>query len=39
MAQQFAMVGSNVSYKAACAAGMLRLLVTCCEDIVRIVGT
>ncbi|AOB32423.1 hypothetical protein AKI39_19400 [Bordetella sp. H567] len=39
MAQQFAMLSSNVSYKAACVAGMLKLTVSCCKDIVRIVGT
>ncbi|OZI62082.1 hypothetical protein CAL28_22930 [Bordetella genomosp. 11] len=39
MAQEFAMLSSNVSYKAACVAGMIKLTVSCCKDIIRIVGT
>jgi hypothetical protein len=38
-AHEFALLSGNVSYKATCAAGMLKLTVSCCKDIVRIVGT
>lgn len=38
-AHEFALLSGNVSYKASCAAGMLKLTVSCCKDIVRIVGT
>lgn len=38
-AHKFALLSGNVSYKATCAAGMIKLTVSCCKDIVRIVGT
>jgi hypothetical protein len=38
-AQKFALLSGNLSFKSACAAGMLKLMVSSCKDIVRIVGT
>lgn len=38
-AQRFALLTGNLSFKSACAAGMIKLVVSSCKDIVRVVGT
>ncbi|ARP83254.1 hypothetical protein CAL26_21005 [Bordetella genomosp. 9] len=38
-AQRFALMSGNLSFKSTCAAGMIKLVVSSCKDIVRVVGT
>ncbi|ANN68307.1 hypothetical protein [Bordetella bronchialis] len=38
-AQKFAELSGVVNVKAACAVGMTKLIISCCKDIMRIVGT
>lgn len=39
MAENLARLSNTVSFKTQCVMGMIKLMASCCKDIVRIVGT